>query len=107
MKNIFKSKIICKLCGKHYRLKTEKGRRNFICGGYSNKTGCKTRNVVSEDYLVEFINRRFKLDNREGFNLLMDEILNQIQIEDKYNFRVLFNDNSFMEMNKNSKKILY
>lgn len=94
-------------CLKKYRLKTDHGKRYFICGGYHNKSGCTTRNVISEEYLIEFINRRFRAANREEFNEQIMENLNIIEMHDKYNFKVIFNDGSFMEMSLNSKKIQY
>lgn len=107
MINIFKSKIKCKLCGKNYRLKVERGKRNFICGGYNNKNGCAIRNVISEEFLLDFINRRFKVKTEEELYALIVGKLEKIEIEDKRNFKVVFKDGDFMEMSENKKKIRY
>lgn len=107
MKNVFRSKIKCMRCGKNYRLKIERGKRNFICSGYHNKSGCTERIVISEDFLIEFINRRLKMGSREEFEKKIDECLDQVQIHDKRQFRVLFKNGTFMEMNEAERKIIY
>lgn len=105
--NIFKSKIVCTKCNKGYRKKVEKGKVKFICSGYHNKTGCTVRNVISEEYLIEFINRRLRAINKEEFEEKLGGVLDIIEMTDKQNFKIIFNDGDFMEMSINSKKIQY
>lgn len=91
VKNPFKSKIRCRHCGKNYRSLSEKGVKKFICGGYHNKNGCSKRVVIKEDFIRDLINRRYdgNLTNEE-----LIEILDYVEIEDKFLMEIHFTDRS-------------
>lgn len=97
--NPFRSKIICKNCGKKYRRKTEKGKFKFICGGYHNGNGCKERIVINEEFIRGLINRRFQ---RELSDEELIGILDYIEIESDLIMEIHFTDGSIPILLKGS-----
>lgn len=64
MAYLFSGLIVCKKCGKKFRGKKERGKRVYICSGYSNYGSefCK-RNQINEEDLLYMLKMHF--DNTE------------------------------------------
>lgn len=89
--NPFRSKIKCKHCQKNYRLKVERGKRKFICGGYHNGNGCTNREIIHEDFILDLLNRRY---NKKIACDEIEEVLDHIVIENKILMEIYFKDGS-------------
>lgn len=81
-KPLFSRKIKCQNCGSTYYRKTERGKYKYICSMYDKKGGC-LRNVISEEYLVELIERR------------LDVAITREVIEEKIQMIVIENVNPY------------
>mgnify|MGYP003553179156 CR=1 FL=1 len=76
-KSIFSRKIKCQNCGSSFYKKVERGKTKYLCSKY-NKTGECVRNTISEDFLVELIERRLgRKVNQEA----IDKNIQMVMIE--------------------------
>lgn len=76
-KSLFNKKIICSNCGSSFYKKVERGKVKYVCSLYNKKGEC-VRNIISEEYLVELIEKRMgqAVDRK-----LVDEHIERIFIE--------------------------
>jgi len=53
---LYSGLIKCKLCGKNFRGKKERGKKCYICSGYHNYRNCKRIQLDEED--IDFVVKR-------------------------------------------------
>jgi hypothetical protein len=87
---IFTSKIHCGNCKNIYIRKNDRGKFKWICQSYEEFSNCLS-NIVSEEALIEFISRRFYLEDRilEKVIPFIESSVESIIVKGKNNFEVL------------------
>lgn len=88
---LFSKKIKCVHCGGNYISKKERGKHKYICRNYDKlgKEYCR-RIVISEEFLMELLNRRFEADE-----LTVEEMVDEvelIEVDEKLKFTINFNN---------------
>lgn len=86
---IFTGKIFCGNCEKMFKRKNEKGKFKWSCQGSENFSIC-TRNILSEDAMIEFISRRLVISERtlETVTQFIEDYVDRIVVKDINEFEV-------------------
>lgn len=105
--SIFTKRIKCLHCQGNFKRRRNRSNFIWICSRRENGYTSCPRVQIDEQFLIDFINRRIRSNNQEELEDEIKSKLVQVEVNDKYDFKVKFNDGSFMEMNIDEKKIVY
>jgi len=99
-KTLFSRKIKCQNCGSSYYKKVERGVVKYVCSLY-NKTGECKRNIVSEDFLVDLLEKRL---NRKITREVIEKNVQMVMIEnvDPYLLEIHFYNQKSITFSKDS-----